>query len=233
MFHFKPKKIRILKVHPFKEESHIRSQWFGLDSYIKQCSWHRSITNSLVVILNENVYTWKPAERWTRRCWFPVLSPILYAGKAPACCCRQMPDSLFGGKSLSPPLFIPTSIALSCRLSLFILSLVLWQPLVFHPNSKSYFLSAFLLENHTVRFMYLHQKTLYGLAGKSGVQKFLPVPVLYPNPSQQPWETFSSHLVTAEPWRGQNWKYQYGSVEAIHAGCKRDKALFFPSFTLG
>lgn len=151
--------MRILKAHPFKKLSHIRSQWLGLDGYIKQCSWHRSIINSLVVILNENVYAWKPAERRTWRRRFPVLSPILHAGKAPACCYRQMPNSLFGGKSLLCPSFIPTSMAFSCRLSsLFILSLAVWQPLVFHPNSKSYFQSALLLKNHSVQFMYLHQK---------------------------------------------------------------------------
>lgn len=67
--------------------------------------------------------------------------------------------NLFGGKSLLRPSFIPTFVAFSCRLSsLFILSLVVWQPLVFHPNSKSCFQIALLLKNHNVRFMYLHQK---------------------------------------------------------------------------
>lgn len=153
MFHFELKKMRILKAHPFKKLSHIRSQWFGLDGYIKQWSWHRSIINSLVVILNENEYAWKPAERRTWRCRFPVLNPI-HAGKAPACCYRQMPNSLFWGKSLLPPSFIATFMAFSCRLSsLFILSLVVWQPLVFHRNSKSYFPSALFPNNHNVRFM--------------------------------------------------------------------------------
>jgi len=94
---------------PFlKKKSHIRSQRFGLDGYIKQCSWHRSIINSLVVILNENEYAWKPAERRTWRCRFSVLHPILHAGKAPACCYRQMPNSLFWDKSLLTPSFIAT-----------------------------------------------------------------------------------------------------------------------------
>lgn len=159
------KKIKILKAHPFKKLSHIRSQWFGLNEYIKQCSWHRSIVNSLVVILNENVHAWKPAERQTWRCRFPVLNSVFHAGKTPACCYTQMPTFLFGGKSLLPPSFIPTFMAFSCRLSsLFILSLVVWQPLVYHPNSKSYFQIALLLKNHTVRFLYLHEKPFLSIS---------------------------------------------------------------------
>jgi len=148
--------MRILKAHPFKKLSHIRSQWFGLDGYIQQCSWHRSIINSLVVILNENVYAWKPAERWTWRHRFPVLNPVLLHGKAPAHCYGQMPNPLSGGKISLPPSFICTFRAFSCRLSsLFILSLVVWQPLVFYPKSKSCLPSALLRKNHTVKFMYL------------------------------------------------------------------------------